>query len=67
MLADAQATTPRSEAYSDYKGWSENDHIPILGNRRFVEELKPELNSKREKGACNPLILLIRSLDFSKT
>jgi hypothetical protein len=27
----------------------------------------PELNSKWRKGACNPLILFIWSLDFSKT
>jgi putative DNA primase/helicase len=38
-VADDQASIPRSEAYSDYKFWSEREHMPTLGNRRFVQEL----------------------------
>ena len=39
-VADPQTSVPRSEAYSDYKSWSEREHMPTLGNRRFVEELR---------------------------
>jgi putative DNA primase/helicase len=39
-IADPQASISRSDAYSDYKSWSESEHTPTLGNRRFVEELR---------------------------
>lgn len=39
-IADPQASISRSAAYSDYKIWSEVEHTPTLGNRRFVAELK---------------------------
>jgi putative DNA primase/helicase len=39
IVADLQASIPRSEAYSDYRFWSEQEHIPALGKRRFIEEL----------------------------
>jgi putative DNA primase/helicase len=38
-VADPKASVPRSEAYSDYKFWSEREHMPTLGNRRFIQEL----------------------------
>ena len=39
-IDDPQASISRSAAYSDYKSWSEDEHTPTLGNRRFVAELK---------------------------
>jgi putative DNA primase/helicase len=39
-IADPQASIPRSEAYNDYTFWSEREHMPTLGNRRFVGELE---------------------------
>jgi putative DNA primase/helicase len=38
-VADPQGKIPRSLAYGDYKFWSETEHAPKFGNRRFVEEL----------------------------
>jgi hypothetical protein len=38
-VVDPQGKIPRSMAYGAYKSWSENEHAPTLGNRRFVEEL----------------------------
>lgn len=38
-VADPKASISRSEAYLDYKIWSEREHAPTLGNRRFVNEL----------------------------
>jgi hypothetical protein len=38
-IADPQSSVPRSDAYADYKCWSQLEHTPTLGNRRLVEEL----------------------------
>jgi putative DNA primase/helicase len=38
-VVDPQACITRNAAYTDYKFWSEFEHAPTLGNRRFVEEL----------------------------
>jgi putative DNA primase/helicase len=38
-VVDPQGSIKRNVAYSDYKFWSEIEHAPTLGNRRFVEEL----------------------------
>jgi len=38
-VVDPQGSITRSEAYTDYKFWSDFEHVPTLGNRRFVEEL----------------------------
>ena len=38
-IDDPQASVSRSEAYGDFKAWAELEHVPKLGNRRFVEEL----------------------------
>jgi putative DNA primase/helicase len=37
--ADPQATISRAAAYSDFRCWAQEGHFPILGRRRFVEEL----------------------------
>jgi putative DNA primase/helicase len=37
--ADPPASIPRSEAYCNFRSWSELEHAPKIGNRRFVEEL----------------------------
>ncbi|WP_330083306.1 phage/plasmid primase, P4 family [Methylocystis iwaonis] len=38
-VADPQASTTRSDAYSDYKDWAQMEGAPVLGNRRFAEEM----------------------------
>jgi putative DNA primase/helicase len=38
-ITDPQARTSRSEAYADFQVWSEREHAPKLGSRRFVGEL----------------------------
>ena len=39
-VVDPQGSITRSEAYGNYKSWSELEHAPRIGNRRFVEELR---------------------------
>jgi putative DNA primase/helicase len=36
---DPTATISRSEAYSNFREWAQAAHFPVIGNRRFVEEL----------------------------
>ena len=38
-VVDPQGSITRCEAYGNYKLWSELEHAPTVGNRRFVEEL----------------------------
>jgi putative DNA primase/helicase len=39
-VADPQASISRSDAYSDYKTWATAEGAPVLGNRRFKQELQ---------------------------
>lgn len=40
VVADPQARTSRVAAYGDYEQWAKMERAPVLGSRRFGEELK---------------------------